>query len=201
MRSHRQGRAPCLATLLCALALAGPCSAAHEPAPLPLDIDLDADGWPVPEFLLVDQNGDKLTRQQLLGQWSFVLFGDTRCASPCTTGLVAMSALRARIAGARVVHSTQFLFVSLDPVRDDAARLTAYLAPFGPGLVAATGTAQMLKVLADELGATQRIGRASGHDGSLVLIDPQGNVRAVYLAPYDVRLLTADFLIRRARRR
>lgn len=201
MQSHRRRRAPCLAMLFLALVIGGPSSAAREPVPPPLQFDRAFDGWPVPDFSLVDQHGDELTRQRLLGQWSFVLFGDTSCARPCTAGLATMAALRERIAGAMVVHSTQLVFVSLDPQRDDAARLRAYLAPYGHGLVAATGTAQMLKLVADELGATQRIGQASGHDGSLVLVGPEGNVRAVYLPPYDVRRLTADYLIKRARRR
>jgi hypothetical protein len=35
----------------------------------------------------------------------------------------------------------------------------------------------------------------------LVLVGPEGDVRAVYLPPYDVRLLTADYLLKRVRRR
>jgi protein SCO1/2 len=189
------------AIVCCALAVASLSSAAHEPDPPPLKFDRSSDGWPVPDFSLVDQNGDELTRHRLLGQWSFLLFGDTACASPCTTALSTLTALRLRIAGTRAVHSTQVVFVSLDPVRDDAARLKTYLAPFDQDIVAATGAPQMLKAFADELGATQRIDAASGHDGSLVLVGPEGNVRAVYLPPYDVRRLTADYLMKRARRR
>ncbi len=174
---------------------------AHEAKPSPLTFDRSADGWPVPEFTLVDQHGDELTRHRLLGQWTFVLFGDTQCEQPCATGLATLSALRARIARAQVVHSTQTLFISLDPARDDAARLKAYLAPYDDELVAATGTPQMLAVVADELGMRQRAGQASGYSGALVLVGPEGNVRAVYLPPYDVRLLTADYLLKRARRR
>jgi protein SCO1 len=180
---------------LCAAALAH----AHEPKPSPLNLDRSADGWPVPEFTLVDQHGDELTRHRLLGQWTFVLFGDTNCQQPCATGLATLSALRARIARAQVVHSTQALFISLDPARDDPARLRAYLAPYDSELVAATGTLQMLAVVADELGMRQRAGHA--YSGALVLVGPEGNVHAVYLPPYDVRLLTADYLLKRARRR
>ncbi len=174
---------------------------AHEPRPAPLTFDRASDGWPVPDFALVDQHGDALTRHRLLGQWTFVLFGDTSCAAPCASGLRALSGLRERIARAEVVHSTQALFVSLDPRRDDAARLKAYLAPFDPELLAVTGTPQMLDAFADELGMKQRFEKAAGYDGSLVLVGPEGNVRAVYLPPYDVRLLTADYLLKRARRR
>jgi protein SCO1/2 len=173
--------------------------AAHQDKPAPLKFDRSADGWPVPDFTLVDHHGDALTRHRLLGQWSFVLFGDTHCAAACADGLSTLSAVRARIARAQVVHSTQMLFVSLDPARDDAARLATYLAPYDRELVAATGSAQMLATVADEFGVRTR--DQAGYSGALVLIGPEGLVRAVYLPPYDVRLLTADYLLKRARRR
>jgi len=172
-------------------------AAAHHDKPSPLTFDRSSDGWPVPDFTLVDQHGDALTRHRLLGQWTFVLFGDTHCEGPCTNGLSTLSALRARIARAQVVHSTQLLFVSLDPARDDALRLKAYLAPYDSELVAATGSAQAVAVMADEFGVNPR----SGYNGALVLVGPEGHVRAMYLPPYDVRLLTADYLLKRARRR
>ena len=201
MESKLQKRALCCAVLACTLAVTCLPSTAHEADPSQLTFDRASDGWPVPDFSLVDQNGDAMTRQRLLGQWSFVVFGDTHCASPCTTALGALTALRQRIAGAKVVHSTQVVFVSLDPATDDADRLRAYLAPYDKEIVVVTGASKALKTFADELGATQRIDHAKGHDGSLVLVGPEGNVRAVYLPPYDVPRLTADYLIKRARRR
>lgn len=201
MELHFLQRALCGAVLACTLAGVGlPCSA-HELDQPHLTFDHSSDGWPVPDFSLVDQNGDALTRQRLLGQWSFFVFGDTACASPCYTALGTLTALRHRIAGTKVLHSTQIVFVSLDPVRDDAQRLKAYMAPYDDTIVVGTGAPQVLKTVADELGATQRIGKAKGHDGSLVLVGPDGNVRAVYLPPYDVLRLTADYLIKQARRR
>ena len=194
--------APLRFSLLCcvyACALFCASALAHHDKPSPLKFDRSADGWPVPDFSLVDQHGDALTRHRLLGQWTFVLFGDTHCAAACTDGLSTLSALRARIARAQVVHSTQLLFVSLDPTRDDALRLKAYLAPYDSELVGATGSAQMLATVADEFGVRTR--DQAGYSGALVLVGPEGLVRAVYLPPYDVRLLTADYLLKRARRR
>lgn len=176
-------------------------SAHHDAKPLPLTFDRSADGWPVPDFALVDQHGDALTRHRLLGQWTFVLFGDTHCVAPCAQALQALSGLRARIARAQVVHSTQLLFVSLDPARDSVARLKSYLAPYDTELVAATGSVQALAAVADEFGVDPRGGAAADYTGALVLVGPEGHVRAVYLPPYDVRLLTADYLLKRARRR
>lgn len=189
------------AALACACAASLSGAARDEGKPPALRFDRGSDGWPVPEFTLTDQHGDALTRQRLLGQWTFVLFGDTRCRARCSDGLRAMAALRERIAGTQVVHSTQLVFVSLDGARDDAKRLAAYVAPYGGELVAATGSAAMLRLVADELGATQRAERAQGHDGALVLVGPEGLLRAVYLPPYDVRLLTADYMLKRAKRR
>lgn len=191
-----------LVVALCALcALVGAGAAAHEPPPAALRIDRQSIGWPLPEFALLDQHGDRLDRARLLGQWNFVVFGDTRCGEPCLDALRTLSLLRERIAGTRHVHSTQLIFVTLDPQRDDGTRLARYLAPFDEAIVAARGSPDMTRLVADELGASERQQRAAGHDGSLVLIGPEGDVRAVYLPPYDPRRLTADYLLQRSRRR
>ena len=137
MALNRKSRTGCYASLFCTLALAALHSSAHESDPPMLKFDRSSDGWPVPEFSLIDHNGDALTRPRLLGQWSFVLFGDTSCASACTTGLRTLTALRARIAGTKVLHSTQIVFVSLDPARDNATRLKDYVAPYDKDLVVA----------------------------------------------------------------
>jgi hypothetical protein len=46
-----------------------------------------------------------------------------------------------------------------------------------------------------------RVRDQAGYSGALVLVGPEGHMRAVYLPPYDVRLLTADYLLKRAKRR
>jgi protein SCO1/2 len=164
-------------------------------------------GWPVGAFTLVDHLGKEFTQDRLQGRWTFVLFGDSRCADPCTAALSALGGLVKRIAGTEATKTTQVLFISLDPERDTQLRLRQYLAPYDQHFIGATGARPILKQLADEMGAAVTVTAAPGlipaaqssHSGSLVLIGPDGVIRVEYLPPFDSKRLTAEFLKMRAR--
>ena len=170
-------------------------------------VNLASQGWPVDSFTLVDQYGNAFTQERLQGQWTFVLFGDTHCAQPCTAALSALVAMNRRIARAKAVKTTQVLFVSLDPERDTPEILRWHLASFDERFIGVSGSLQTLKGLAEDLGVSapnalkpaSRVDNTS-YAGSLVLIGPDGVVRAELLPPFDPLLLTAEYLKTRARR-
>jgi protein SCO1 len=170
-------------------------------------VNLASKGWPVDSFTLVDQYGKAFTQERLRGQWTFVLFGDTRCAQPCTAALSALVALHQRIARADAIRTTKVLFVSLDPERDTPEILRRYLGSFDERFIGATGSWETLKRLADDLGVSlydpfqpaSRVDNTS-YAGSLVLIGPDGVVRAELLPPFDALLLTAEYMRTRSRR-
>lgn len=170
-------------------------------------VNLALQGWPVDSFKLVDQYGKAFTQERLQGQWTFVLFGDTHCAQSCTAALSALAAMHQRIAPTEAVKTTQVLFVSLDPERDTPEILRRYLASFDARFIGASGSWQTLERLTEDLGISVRkpLHPASRVDttsyaGSLVLIGPDGFVRAELLPPFDALLLTAEYLKIRARR-
>jgi protein SCO1 len=190
-----------MAMLLLGCVFAGPVAAHPEKTQA---ANLDAKGWPVDAFALTDQHGRPFTQSRLQGQWTFVLLGDTQCGPPCAAALSALAGLARRIAPARAAATTQVLFVSMDPQRDTAQRLQAYLAAYPPGFIAATGSPATLQHLAEDLGLAGgalrgEAGTRPGYPGSLVLVGPDGLVRAEYLPPFDVPLLTATYLKTRVR--
>jgi protein SCO1/2 len=170
-------------------------------------VNLASQGWPVDSFTLVDQYGNAFTQERLQGQWTFVLFGDTHCGQPCTAALSALVAMDQRIARAKAIKTTQVLFVSLDPERDTPENLRQYLASFDERFIGVTGSLQTLRGLTGDLSVSvpnpskpvSRVDNTS-YAGSLVLIGPDGVVRAELLPPFDPLLLTAEYLKTRARR-
>ena len=170
-------------------------------------VNLALQGWPVDSFALVDQHGKALTHRRLQGQWTFVLFGDTRCAQPCAAALSALAAMDQRIARAEAIKTTQVLFVSLDPERDTPEVLRRYLASFDERFIGGTASRQALRRLTDDLGVSgpdrfkpeSRADDAS-YAGSVLLIGPDAVVRAELLPPFDPLLLTAEYLKTRAGR-
>ena len=191
------------AALLSALVCAAPALAHHvneQPA------RRGSERWPVDAFTLTDQRGQAFTQDRLQGRWTFVLLGDTGCARPCSDALTALVGLHRRIARTEAVKTTQVVFVSLDPQRDTPERLGEYLAPFDPRFIGGTGSAATLQRLVDDLGVGQPApavpsgAHTPAYRGSLVLIGPDATVRVEYLPPFDVLLLTADYLKTRARK-
>ena len=153
--------------------------------------------WPIDAFTLTDQHGQPFTQDHLAGRWTFVLFGDARCAAPCAHALAALDGLLRRIAPAQVNKVTQVLFIALDAQPSRPDQLREVLARFNPRILAGTGAPATLERLVDDW----RVGKEPSRSaGSLLLVGPDGAVRAEYLPPFDVALLTADYLKTRARR-
>ena len=186
------------ACLLVAAFLGAVQPACAEEVP-PQRIDDALVGWPLAQFALRDQHGEPFTNEQLVGKWTFVLLGDTRCGAPCTDSLAALARLAQRIAGTAKVP--QVLFVSLVPERDTAVVLAAHLDAFDSHFVGASGAPEMLAALLDDLlpahapaAAAGQGGRAWAYTGSLFLVGPDGALRGEFLPPFDVPRLTASYL-------
>ncbi len=96
----------------------------------------------------------------MLDGWTFVVFGDTRCAQSCAAALSALSALSKRIEGTKALENTRVLFISLDLARDAPTQLKDYLAAYDNRSFAATGSQQTLARLARIL-ASSREARAA----------------------------------------
>ncbi|MEK6210220.1 MAG: SCO family protein [Pseudomonadota bacterium] len=174
-----------------AATLAAPALADHAE---PQKVNRELEGWMVGDFTLVDHNGKAYTQERLNGQWTFILFGDTRCGERCNSALSALAGMVQRIARADAVKTTQVLFVSLDTEHDTPETLRRYLQTFDPRFIGTSGRRESLARFAEDFsppGAPPGTGRSSG---ALFLIGPDRYVRGEFLPPYDVLLLTAKFL-------
>ncbi len=158
--------------------------------------DASSRGWPISDFELRDQRGQPFTAARLQGRWTFLLLGDTHCGTPCANALAGLAGMYRRIDNTQKLATTQVVFVSLDPARDTPATLRRYLEPYDARFVGVTGTAEALAPLVDDLGGKP----GAHHPGSLVLIAPDGTVRSRFLPPFEVSLLTAEYLKTRVRK-
>ncbi len=175
----------------------------------------------LPEFTLLDQNGQNFTRQQLKNQWSVIFFGYTSCPDVCPTTLGVMDTASSLIQ-AKPTNNNQpvrFIFASVDPVRDTPAHLKEYINYFNSDFIAITGKNNTeIDKLSTPIGATydyedmktsQPIRDMStlskdeeylvNHFASIYIIDPSASVSAVVSPPHDVERFVKIFtIIRRA---
>jgi protein SCO1/2 len=148
---------------------------------------------PLPAFQLVDDGGEPFARERLEGRWSFLFFGYTHCPSICPTTLAALRDLRHELSGGTPAYDdAQYVFVSVDPERDAPEALRRYVRHFDETFLAATGDPEELGRLARELGVfNERMPGASeteydfDHSASLLLVDPEARLHAVFSPPLD----------------
>ena len=154
---------------------------------------------PAPDFTLAGSDGAPLTLGRFRGKIVALAFGFSHCADVCPVTLATLA--QARKALGPQGRDLQVVYVTVDPERDDAARMKAWLAAFDPGFVGGTGSKQALAAVDQSYGVSaSKIvtagGYSFGHSSSVYLIDRNGRLRA--MMPYghgaedyvhDVRLL------------
>lgn len=90
------------------------------------------------DFDLLDHNGRRRTLADFRGKVVLLFFGYTHCPDACPTALAEMAQVVERLGpeGKQV----QGLFVTTDPARDTAQRLTTYVTAFHPSFLGLRGT-------------------------------------------------------------
>ncbi|WP_313953206.1 SCO family protein [Accumulibacter sp.] len=98
-------------------------------------------------YLLMDANGRAVSNEDFPGQFQLLTFGYTSCPDVCPTTLAEMAVVMSSL-GKDADH-LQALFVTVDPERDTATVLRAYVALFDPRIIALTGSSMLLQRAAD----------------------------------------------------
>jgi protein SCO1 len=138
-----------------------------------------------PELALDGSNGAPLLLSRFQGKVVALAFGFTSCTQVCLVTLATLAEARKKL-GARAADF-QVVYVTVDPARDDAARMRAYLAGFDPSFLGGTGSEERLAAVRRDYGVSaERKGTGDdysfAHSSFVYLIDPAGKLRA--LMPY-----------------
>lgn len=155
-----------------------------------------------PELSLDASNGGKLALANYRGKVVLLGFGFTSCPEVCPTTLAVLAQARKRL-GAQG-EQVQVVYVTVDPERDSAERMQAYLRGFDPSFVGGTGTPTQLAGVRKNYGVMaerKSVGDSYtvGHSSSVYLIDRDGLLRG--MMPYgrlpedyvhDVRALLSE---------
>ena len=146
---------------------------------------------------LPDVDGKPRTLADFKGKVPVVFFGYAQCPDVCPGTLAEIAEARQRLGadGARV----QPVFVTVDPERDSAAVLKAYVAGFGSDVVALRGNLEQTQAAAKEFkiffakvpGKTPD-SYTIDHTAGAFVFDPQGRVRLFVRYGAGVDALTSD---------
>lgn len=138
-----------------------------------------------PDFSLQGTDGHELRMSRYRGKVVLLAFGYSSCTAVCPVTLATFAAARRELGPAAA--NVQVVYVTVDPERDDPARLQAFLRNFDATFIGGTGTAAQLASVRKDYGiSAQKIplrdGYAYSHSSFTYLIDRGGRIRA--LMPY-----------------
>lgn len=155
---------------------------------------------PLESFALVDHNAEPFARERLQGKWSLLFFGFASCGDICPTTMAMLSATVKSLDDLPEAQRPQVVFVSVDPKRDSAQVLTAYVKSFHPDFIGVTGAQVDVDAFSLSLGAPSgirplEIGYAVDHSGSVFAINPRGEFQAIFSPPHSAATLAADYRI------
>lgn len=131
---------------------------------------------------LPDTEGRARSLADWRGKLVVVFFGFAQCPDVCPTTLAELAAVRKQLGddGARV----QVVFVTLDPERDTAQVLRAYVASFGNDIVALRGTPEQtlaatkdFKVFYAKVPGKTESSYTIDHTAGAFVFDTKGQVR------------------------
>jgi protein SCO1 len=136
-----------------------------------------------PELRLQGTDGRPLTLARYRGKVVLLAFGFSSCGEVCPITLATLAGARKKLGEAAA--NVQVVYVTVDPERDDAARMKKYLATFDPTFIGGVGTRAEIDAAQKNYGISsskqvQADGNYTiGHSSSIYMIDRAGGLRAV----------------------
>jgi protein SCO1/2 len=156
---------------------------------------------PLPEFSLLDQDGNAIDRSVFTGQWDLVFFGFTHCPDICPTTLQLLATARDTLARQGHEPLPRIVLVSVDPERDTPEIIGQYVDYFGDGNLGITGSLEELSRLTTGLGiyfqkqATDDDNYLVDHSAAVLVVDPEGRFSALFSGPHNVENFVHDLPI------
>jgi protein SCO1/2 len=137
-------------------------------------------------FKLTDQDGKTVTEKSWPGQYLLIYFGFTHCPDICPLGLTKI-AEALQVLPKETAAKIQPMLITVDPARDTAAELKAYVTLFYPTMIGLTGTQDQIdavlksfrvyaqkQIITDDQGGDQK-NYMMNHSSFTYLIAPSGD--------------------------
>jgi protein SCO1/2 len=173
-------RARTVGVLLCAAMLA---QANAPAAPDSLKAGVLSPVMAAPKLALHGTDGQTLDLERFRGKVVLLAFGFSSCGEVCPITLATLAGARKKLGEAAT--NVQVVYVTVDPERDDAARMKRFLGSFDPSFIGGVGSRAEIDAAQKNYGisSTRQVyadGNYSiGHSSSIYMIDRAGGLRAV----------------------
>lgn len=149
------------------------------------------------DIQLPDHNGQQRSLKDFKGKVVVVFFGYTQCPDVCPTSMQEVAEVK-RMLG-KDGDRLQSIFVTVDPERDTAEMLKAYMGNFDPSFLALRGTpeqtaavAKDFKIYYKKVDGKTPTSYTMDHSAGSYIYDTQGRLRVYYRYGSGAEALAAD---------
>jgi protein SCO1/2 len=156
-------------------------------------------------FALTGIDDKAFDNESLKGHWTLIFFGFTNCGYLCPTTMAELGKMYRILEDKKVKDLPQVVMISIDPQRDDLARLKHYVRSFQPDFYGARGNENSIKAMTREMGVAYAkvVNKDSSdpqnydvqHSGAVMLFNPQGELNAFFTTPHRAELLAKDYML------
>ncbi len=95
-------------------------------------------------FSLLDHTGERITHEDMRGQYLLVYFGFTSCDQICPLQMSKLTQVVQLLDQDKIEKRITPVFITVDPIRDTVERLNEYLKHFDDRFIGLTGTPEAL---------------------------------------------------------
>lgn len=153
------------------------------------------------EFLSSDKK--IFSKSDLMGRWTLMYFGFTKCPDECPTTMYQLSKLIKVLRDKEYkLDDKQWILVSIDPERDTPEMIDNYAKGFDKDFIGVSNNRPMLLSLATQLSVNNVMPSSSNHMdhshldnhvNNIILLDPNGDFAGIFRPPFDISRLSLTY--------
>jgi len=157
----------------------------------------------ISDFEFLSSNQKLFTKSDLMGKWTLMYFGFTKCPDECPTTMYQLSKLIKVLRDKDYkLDDKQWVLVSIDPERDTPEMIDNYAKGFDKDFIGVSNNRPMLLNLATQLSVNNVMPSSSNHMdhshldnhvNNIILLDPNGDFAGIFRPPFDISRLSLTY--------
>ena len=156
----------------------------------------------ISNFSFFTADGGEFSKSNLMGKWTLMYFGFTRCPDECPTTMYQLSKLIKVLKEKEFpLDNKQWVLVSIDPERDSPEDINKYAKGFDSSFIGISNTRPMLLSLATQLSVNNVMpsndntdhSHLDNHVNNIILLNPDGEFVGFFRPPFDISRLSLTY--------
>ena len=156
----------------------------------------------ISDFIFYSTNESEFSKSDLIGKWTLMYFGFTRCPDECPTTMYQISKLIKVLREKDFpLDNKQWVLVSIDPERDTPEEINKYAKGFDEDFIGISNIRPMLINLATQLSVNNAMpnddsidhSHLDNHVNNIILLNPEGEFAGIFRPPFDVSRLSLTY--------